>query len=61
MSFEELKYQFRRDPFSIILPVAMVLWSIYCVYKLSYARTVLEAVRWGSFSIINAIVRRPQK
>lgn len=61
MSFEELKYLFKRDPLAIILPVAMVLWLVYCVFKLTYARSVLEAVRWGSFSIINAIMRRPKK
>ncbi len=50
-------HRFKQNPLGFILPVAMVIWSIYSVYRLSYARTVLEAVKWGSFSIINAIGR----
>lgn len=48
-------HRFKQNPLSFILPVASVLWSIYCVYRLANARSVLEAVKYGSFSIINAV------
>jgi hypothetical protein len=48
-------HRFKQNPLAVILPVASALWAIYTVYRLSYARTVLEAVKYGSFSIINAV------
>ncbi len=47
----------KQDPIKYIRPVVFVIWSVYCLYRLSYARTVLEAVKFGVFSIINAILR----
>lgn len=49
--------RFKQDPIKYILPVASVVWSFYVVYRLAYARTVLEAVKYGVFSILNAIQR----
>lgn len=48
---------FKQDPLKYILPVASVIWSVYCIYRLTYARTVIEAVKYGVFSILNAIAR----
>ncbi len=54
-------HRFKQNPLGFILPVASVLWTLYCGYRLAYARTVLDAVKYGSFAIINAVWRSKKR
>ena len=56
-SIRHLIQLFKEDPIRYILPVVSVIWGFYCVYRLAYARTVIETVKYGVFSILNAIQR----
>lgn len=56
-SIQHMIQLFKQDPLKYILPVASVIWGFYVVYRLAYARTVIEAVKYGAFSIISAIQR----
>lgn len=50
-------HEIKRDPLKFILPVASWIWAIYCTYRLAYAITVLEAVKFGAFGIMAALGR----
>ena len=50
-------HRFKQDPLSFIIPVLSVIGPIYFAYRLAYANTVLEAVKFGVWVITGAIWR----